>query len=234
MLSDAQIERYSRQLILPEIGAKGQERLLAGSIALAGDPGPNAAGLLYLAGAGVGRLTVLDLETAERERIGAACRSMPEPSNPDSALVRLRVRHEELAAVLEGHDVVVLSGGDGRMRTAVNRACVARAIPLVFGVAAGAHGFLVTFAGHRPGAPCHDCVAATLPRGAAERSALATVTEDLVATLQATEAIKLLLGIGRLGDAQMVVCDLGAGTFSFRALEQDPNCPTCSGPELQS
>jgi len=234
MLSDAQIERYSRQLILPEIGPKGQERLLAGAVALAGDPGPNAAGLLYLAGAGVGRLTVLDLDTAERGESEAARRSMPEPSNPDSALVRLRVRHAELAAVIEGHDVVVLSGGDGRMRAAVHRACVAQAIPLVFGAAAGAQGFLVTFAGYRSGAPCHDCVAATLPQGAAERSALATVTEDLVATLQATEVIKLLLGIGRLDDGQMVVCDLNAGTFSFRAFEQDPNCPTCSGPELRS
>jgi molybdopterin/thiamine biosynthesis adenylyltransferase len=234
MLSDAQIERYSRQLILPEIGPAGQERLLAGSVALAGDPGANAAALLYLAGAGVGRLTVLHGGPGERETSGATWGSLPEPSNPDSSLVRLHVRHQEVATTLAEHDAVILSGGDDPLRTAVNRACVARAIPLVFGAAAGAQGFLVTFAGHRSDAPCYDCVAATLPTPTTEDPALGAVSGNFLATLQATEAIKLVLGIGEIAGGQMVVWDLRSDTFSPRAVEKNPTCPTCAGTRPRS
>jgi len=229
MLSDAQIERYSRQLILPEIGPAGQERLLAGSVALAGDPGANAVASLYLAGAGVGRLTLLHSGHAERETDGEASGSMPEPSNPDSSLVRLHLRHEEVTTVLAEHDVVILSGGDAPLRAAVNRACVERAIALVYGAAAGAQGFLVTFAGHRSHAPCYDCAAATLPTQTTEDRDLGAATGDLLGTLQATEAIKLLLGIGGIAGGQMVVWDLRSYTFSPRTLEKNLACPTCAG-----
>lgn len=211
MLTDQQIERYSRQIILPNVGGRGQEGLLSASVALVGTGELCVTAAQYLAAAGVGRLTVPAPVLAAVEDLNPDCRAQPSSS----------------AEVVRSHDVVISAGAPLETCRAVNAACVACGTPLVWGELGGRVGQVTVFAGHRPDAPCYQC-ARPQPNGEVEAAdVLAGVTAALVGTLLATEALKAVLGIGRSLTGRMLVYDLRGTVVHESALSKDPLCIDC-------
>ncbi len=229
MLSDAQIERYSRQLILPEIGPDGQEKLLRAKVALVMRRAPYDPALLYLAAAGIGRLAVIEVD--EHGQPPARRDVCLHPSNPDSVVERHTVSAPAIADLLVGCAAVLAATDDRLLLGRLNRTCVAQAIPLLVASTQGATGSVVTLAGHRRDAPCYACAAEGLAGAAPAAAVAAAPAANLIAALQASEAIKLVVGVGRVRFGELLNCDTARMSFSYSALAKDPRCSTCAAAE---
>lgn len=247
IMTDDQLLRYSRQLLLPDFGIAKQERLRAATVLIVGLGGLGSPAAMYLAAAGVGRLLLADFDTVELSNLQrqilhrSASIGMPKTEsaklalhalNPDVELVEIRQRLTEdaLPALLADVDLVLDCCDNFATRFAVNAACVAARIPLVTGAAVRLEGQLASFSG-QPGDPCYQCL---YPRDGEPETACApdgilAPVVGIVGSLQATEAIKLLTGIGtpRLG----LLLLLDAATLEWRSLRlrADPACPICAG-----
>lgn len=221
MLTETQIERYSRQIILPEVGGRGQEKLLSANVAIVGTGALAHAAAFYLAAAGIGRLAVAAVES-----IASALTAL----NPDCRTTTLPadVTADTAASIAREHDVVIVGNAEQQTSNLLNAASVARRTPLVWGNAAGAVGHVTTFTGHQTAAPCFQCLPAqpqaVPPRGAV---ALAGMVAAFIGTLQATEAIKTILGMETGLAGRMLIYD--ALTMDVREVRvaKDPQCPAC-------
>ncbi len=248
-LSDEQIERYSRQIILPEVGGVGQQRLLEARVLIVGAGAVGSAAALYLAAAGVGCLglvdgDVLSLTALRRQvlctagdlgdrKVEAASDSLAR-LNPDcrARCEARRLAPAEAAATVAEFDVVVDTAPGHDLRVALNRACVAEEKPLLCGGAAGAGGWLSTFLGFRPDLPCAEC-AGHEPLAASRAEGLSGAAAGLVGTLLATEVLKLILGSGRSLAGRWLICDLAAAGFRDLEIGKANDCATCGGAPLQ-
>jgi molybdopterin/thiamine biosynthesis adenylyltransferase len=221
MLSEPQIERYSRQIVLPELGGRGQETLLSATVAVVGSGGLSTAALTYLAAAGVGRLAVAAPEPSDIETLNPDCRTstLPAPLTDVSAL-----------EVARHCDAVLACGATPEVCARLNAACVAQRTPLVWADSAGAIGLITVLVGRRLEVPCYTCVAPHLPRllaGGDAAQALAEATAALIGTLQATETIKILAALGAAPSARLLTFDAAAGTGGELITGKDPRCATC-------
>lgn len=240
-LTEQDILRYSRHIILPEVGGRGQRRIKAAAVLVAGLGAAGSAAALYLVAAGVGRLTLwdpaplseADLEQAlghERGDLGrnraAAAREKLLAINPDAA-VTASADPGALPGLVEGHQVVVATCGDWpALQAAVLRAGAAA----VFAAVHGASG--AAFA-HRPGAPCLGCVppaereaAGLFPEGGEGKVGAAG---GVVGVAAATEALKLILGIGAPLTGRLWSYDGWTARFREVRVERRPECPLCGG-----
>jgi adenylyltransferase/sulfurtransferase len=220
MLNDQQIERYSRQIILPQLGGRGQEALLAASIAIVGSDGLSTAAAMYLVGAGVGRLALSAPTLSAIDGLNPDCRTTVLPS------LLTRAFADEVA----GCDVVLACGPASRIWQTLNAACVAQRTPIVWGATAGSRGLVAMLAGHGPEPSCHACVrtqAAQLLSGSDACDGLADATAAFVGTLLATEALKMLIGLDPAPAASLLMYDAGAGAIDKVAFNRDPGCPAC-------
>jgi molybdopterin/thiamine biosynthesis adenylyltransferase len=222
MLSEQQIERYSRQIILPQLGGRGQQALLSATLAIAGRPDLSSVAATYVAAAGVGTLAL------------SAAQLPPgiEELNPDCHISTLPVLLTEAVAqeMARRSHVVLACGATRDACTLLDAACVAQHTPLVWGDASGALGLVAILAGGRRELPCYTCVQAHLSRLLAAADAshpLASSAAAFIGTLQATEAIKTLIGLGASETAQVLTYDAAAGMVGATALVKDPRCPTC-------
>jgi adenylyltransferase/sulfurtransferase len=225
MLTDAQIERYSRQIILPEVGSRGQERLLAASVAVAGNGTAARTAALYLAAAGIGRLGVEPPLLAERRLAdaNADCRISPlvSPLTPEAA-----------SAAAKTHQVVVTAdvppGADGLLYAACRRGRT----PLAWGRCAGTTGCATTFAGLDDQAPCYECLVTHAARLApsGEAGALSEVTAAFIGSLLAIDAIKLVVERSPQSSG-LLVFEALSGTIRQTRIVRDPSCPVCSAGE---
>ncbi|HVO27970.1 MAG TPA: ThiF family adenylyltransferase [Candidatus Margulisiibacteriota bacterium] len=220
MLSEQQIERYSRQIILPELGGRGQEALLSARVAVVGGGMLGTMALTYLAAAGVRRLLVAAPQLADIEGLNPDCQTttLPAPLTEVSALEAAR------------HcDAVLACGAAPEVCALLNAACVAQHIPLVWADTAGARGLISVLAGPHLESPCYTCVAPLLGRLLAGGSshAFADTTAALIGTLQATETIKILAGLSTPPMARLLTYDAAAGTADVMSVDRDPRCPTC-------
>ena len=215
-MTDEQLLRYSRHLLLPELGVDGQTRLRAAHVLLVGAGGLGCPAALYLASSGVGRLTiadpdVVDLTNLQRQilyradSIGAlkseSARAALLAVNPEVEVlpVALRLADEALERAVGAADVVLDCSDNFETRHAVNRACVRHARPLVSGAAIRFDGQLAVFDPRRPGAPCYACLFPEDAQAEELRCAVMGVLAPLtgaIGALQAIEAIKLIAGIG--------------------------------------
>ncbi|MBI4519121.1 MAG: ThiF family adenylyltransferase [Deltaproteobacteria bacterium] len=222
-LSDVQIERYSRQIVLPEIGARGQQRLLATALAVVAARG-EAPALPYLVAAGAGRLGLMNLTTSACARAAIAV------TNPDTTVVSLTNCSDApaLQDSLRPYQAVIDGGESGELRAALNRACVALGIPLVAGTAAGDEVCITTFAGHLRGVPCYACIVSPLPHEAAD-SPLREVAADLLGTLQAAEALKCVLEVGEPLYGRLLSFDVARGAVHSTPLPKNAACAVCGG-----
>ena len=244
-LSAAQRARYARHLILPEVGLAGQQRLLAARVAVIGAGGLGSPVALYLAAAGVGTLTIIDddvvdasnlqrqvLHTTERvgqPKVDSAARTIG-ALNPDVTVVghRLRLTSAEAPALLAGHDVIVDGTDNFATRYLVNDVALRLGVPVVHASIWRFEGQLTVFPA--AGGPCYRCLyPAPPPPGASPSCAEAGVLGVLpgvLGVLQATEAIKLVLGLPSVA-GRLLIYDALRAKLRELALRRDPGCPTC-------
>ena len=247
-MNDGQLLRYSRHILLEEIGITGQQRLVDGSALVVGAGGLGSPAALYLASAGVGRLTVadgdkVDLTNLQRQilhtdqRVGQpkaqSARIALHGVNPEVRVreVASRVAGDELAVLVADADVVLDCSDNFATRHAVNRACVERRKPLVSGAAIGFAGQLAVFDSRRADAPCYHCL---FPEGEdveEMRCALMGVFAPLtgiIGSMQAAEAIKLLVGCGTVSEGRLWLLDGLAMEWRSVRFARDPHCPVCA------
>jgi molybdopterin/thiamine biosynthesis adenylyltransferase len=244
-------ERYSRHLLLPEIGAEGQRRLEASRVLLLGAGGLGSPAAFYLAAAGVGRLRIADDDVVDRSnlqrqilhadaRVGeakvASAALALSALNPRTKIETLaeRATSENVERLLDGVDVVVDGADNFPARYLLNDACVKLGKPLVYGAVQRFEGQASVFdAGRRRGqAPCYRCLFPEPPPpesapNCAEAGVLG-VLPGVIGLLQANEAIKLLLGIGEPLVGRLLHFDALAMRFRETRLRADPDCPVCA------
>ncbi|MEO7241626.1 MAG: molybdopterin-synthase adenylyltransferase MoeB [Variovorax sp.] len=251
-MTDDELLRYSRHILLPEIGIDGQERVRSSHAAIVGLGGLGSPVALYLAAAGVGRITLIDDDTVDLtnlqrqvahgvERIGLAkVESAAVAMRAINPLIRIecdvrRVDAEALQALIETADVVIDCCDNFATRQAVNRACVARTKPLVSGAAIRFDGQLCVFDVRSAASPCYACIFAPDQVFEETRCAVLGVfgpVVGVIGTLQANEALKLLAGMEESGTAdsigRLLMFDGRRGRFESIDVRRDPACPVCS------
>jgi molybdopterin/thiamine biosynthesis adenylyltransferase/rhodanese-related sulfurtransferase len=247
---DVDWERYSRQLTLPEVGEAGQRQLRAGRVLLVGAGGLGSPAALYLAAAGVGRLTLVDDDRVERSNLqrqvlhSDAGTGTPKVFSARDALlglnpgvevvpVEMRLDASNARELLAGQHVVIDGSDNFETRYAVNDACVALGIPNVHGSVFRFEGQVTVFWPARPGAagPCYRCLyreptPPELAPSCAEAGVLGIVP-GIIGLLQATEALKLLLGAGEPLVGRMLHFDALRGRFDEFEVLRDPRCRCC-------
>ncbi|HKI64892.1 MAG TPA: molybdopterin-synthase adenylyltransferase MoeB [Burkholderiales bacterium] len=247
-MDDDQLLRYSRHILLPEIGVEGQARLRAAHALVIGAGGLGCPAALYLASSGIGRLTLadpdrVDLTNLQRQilyrddAVGAlkveAARKTLAAVNPAAAVVPLaeRLEGEALERRVAEADVVLDCSDNFATRHAVNRACVRHARPLVSGAAIRFDGQIAVFDLRRREAPCYACL---FPEGGetdelrcAVMGVLAPLT-GAVGALQAVEAIKLLTGVGESLSGRLLMFDALRAEWRSVRVRKDPDCAVCA------
>ncbi len=247
-MDDRQLLRYSRHLLLDDIGIEGQQKLLVAHALILGAGGLGSPAALYLASAGVGRLTLVDddsvdLTNLQRQimhteaRVGQpkvdSARQAVAALNADIKLRTVAARADDalLGELVADADVVLDCSDNFATRQALNRACVRHARPLVSGAAIGFDGQVSVYDPRQPGAPCYACVFP--PSQAAPEVACATMgvfapLVGIVGTLQAAEALKLLCGIGTSLSGRLLMIDTRRAEFSEIRLQRQADCSVCS------
>lgn len=244
-------DRYSRHLLLPEVGVEGQRRLRDARVLMIGAGGLGSPAGFYLAAAGVGHLRIADDDHVERSnlqrqilhteaRIGQAkvesARSSLQALNPGTRVeaVRERVTSANVERLLEGVDVVLDGADNFPVRYLLNDACVKLGKPLVYGAVQRFEGQVSVFdAGrHRGRKPCYRCLFPEPPPpqfapNCAEAGVLG-VLPGVIGLLQATEVIKLLLGVGDPLSGRLLHFDALGMRFRETRLRADPHCPVCA------
>ncbi|WP_199406720.1 molybdopterin-synthase adenylyltransferase MoeB [Chromobacterium sp. ATCC 53434] len=247
-LDDEALLRYSRHILLPEIDITGQRRLLAARALIVGAGGLGSPVALYLAGAGVGHITIVDDDTVELSNLqrqiahdnaslgrgkaeSAAARMRALNPSVTVAPLAERLSGDRLIEEVAAHDLVLDCSDNFATRHAVNRACVAARVPLVSGAAVRFAGQLAVFDSGDAASPCYHCL---FPEdGEADDGPCATfgVLSPLVGaigSLQAVEAVKLLAGI-RPALGRLTLYDALGGGFKQIGVPRDPGCPVCGG-----
>jgi molybdopterin/thiamine biosynthesis adenylyltransferase len=239
------LTRYSRQIVLPEVGVNGQQVLLDSSVLIVGLGGLGSAASLYLAGAGVGRLIVCDCDRVEasnlqrqilytqadvgRSKVAAAAARLA-AFNPQIAIEphEGEVHAGSLAALIDRADIVLDCSDNFPVRYAINAACVARKKPLVSAAAIRFEAQLALFDPAR-GGPCYRCLYADTgeTQERCEDAGVLGPVVGLAGSLQALIAMRALLG---LGEDRGVVQVWNATSLVWRSLRlaADPKCPVCS------
>lgn len=244
-------ERYSRHLLLPEVGVEGQRRLEGSRVLMIGAGGLGSPAAFYLAAAGVGHLRIADDDVVDRSnlqrqilhieaRIGepkvASAQATLGALNPRTQVeaVQARVTSDNIERLLDGVDVVLDGADNFPVRYLLNDACVKLGIPLVYGAVQRFEGQVSVFdAGrHRGELPCYRCLFPEPPPpefapNCAEAGVLG-VLPGVIGLLQATEVVKLLLGIGDSLAGRLLQFDALSLRFRETRLRHDPDCAVCA------
>ena len=249
-LSEEELVRYSRQIVLREVGGSGQLRLRAASVAVVGAGGLGSPVVLYLAAAGVGRLTIIDddrvaLDNLQRQVLHETA-AVGEPKahsagrrvaalNPEVSVrtVERRLDAANAAELLAGHDVVVDGSDNFSTKFAVNDACVRLGICAVVGGVIRYEGQVVVVP---PGAPCYRCLFGEEPAAGLVPSCRAAgvlgAVAGMVGCLQASEALRHLLGTGDAQGGRVLLLDALRPRLRAVPFPRDPGCPACAGAEV--
>jgi molybdopterin/thiamine biosynthesis adenylyltransferase len=248
-MNDEQLLRYSRHILLDELGIEGQQRLLASHALVIGAGGLGSPVALYLGTAGVGRITLVDHDTVDLtnlqrqiahslERVGqpkvaSAARSIA-AINPEVAVVALQERADasRLATLVADADVVIDCSDNFATRHAVNAACVAQRKPLVSGAAIGFDGQISVYDSRDPANPCYACLFP--PDAAFEEVRCATMgvfapLVGIIGTMQAAEALKLLAGVGSSLAGRLQMLDARTMEWSEMKVGRQAGCLVCGG-----
>lgn len=247
-MDDAQLLRYSRHILLDEIGIDGQQRLLASHALVIGAGGLGSPAALYLASVGVGRLTLVDddrvdLTNLQRQiahttaRVGQpkveSARAAVAAINPDVQVRALaqRVEGDGLDALVREAGVVLDCSDNFETRHAINAACVRTRVPLVAGAAIRFDGQISVYDPRDPTCPCYACVFP--PDAAFDEVACATLgvfapLVGIIGAMQAAEALKLLAGVGSSLAGRLQMLDARSMQWSEMRLVRQPACPVCS------
>ncbi|MES2562442.1 MAG: molybdopterin-synthase adenylyltransferase MoeB [Pseudomonadota bacterium] len=247
-MNDDQLLRYSRHILLPEIGIEGQQRLLDSRALLIGAGGLGSPIALYLASAGVGHLTICDDDTVDltnlqrqivhrTEAIGElkahSARATLASINPHVEVTTIteRVSGDRLSALVANADVVLDGSDNFATRHAVNRACIQHRKPLVSGAAVRFDGQVAVFDMRHDDAPCYACLFPEAGENedtpCAIMGVFAPIT-GIIGSIQAAEALKLLIGAGELLAGRVLLIDALAMQVRTIRLRKDAACLACA------
>jgi molybdopterin/thiamine biosynthesis adenylyltransferase len=245
-LSEEQGRRYSRHLMLPEVGPEGQERLFSAKVLIIGAGGLGSPVGYYLSAAGVGNITIVDddivdISNLQRQiahstkKVGMAkvdsARETFEALNPDAKItpVRVRISAENIAGLIAGHDLVVDCSDNFPTRFLINDACVLGGKRLVSGAILRFEGQLTTIVpqeGH-----CYRCIFEEMPPAdvmpGLQTAGLVGAIPGVIGTLQALEVLKLILGKGDVLKDRLLVFDGLKTDFRRVKIHRNPECPVC-------
>jgi molybdopterin-synthase adenylyltransferase len=248
-LDDAELLRYSRHILLDEIGIEGQTRIRRGRVLVVGAGGLGSPAAYYLASAGVARLTLadpdqVDLTNLQRQilhttqRVGTpkavSGQIQLEAINPEVEVIALveRLNDARLARLVPEHDLVLDCSDSFATRHAINRACIAAKVPLVSGAAVRMDGQLAVFDPRDTASPCYQCLFPYSHELEEERCGVMGVFAPLtgiIGTLQAAEALKLLAQTGTSMAGRLLLLDARSMTFNEIRVPRDPRCAVCGG-----
>lgn len=249
-MNDEQLLRYSRHILLDELGIEGQEKLLSAHVLIVGAGGLGSPVALYLGSAGVGRITVVDHDRVDATnlqrqiahnlaRIGEFKAESVVQSvaaiNPDVQVIPVTLRAEGalLDELVRGADLVLDCTDNFATRHAINRACVRHSKPLVSGAAIRFDGQVAVYDPRSVQSPCYACVFPESDLFEETRCATMGVFAPLVGivgTVQAAEALKLLCGIGQTLTGRLLMLDGRTMEWSEMKLARNIDCAVCGSP----
>ena len=249
-MTDDQLLRYSRHILLDEIGIEGQERILASRVLMVGAGGLGSAAALYLGCAGVGHLTVVDHDSVDltnlQRQIAHTTQRVGQPKarsvqaaiaglNPEVVVtpVELRADAALLEALLAHHDVVLDCSDNFATRHAINAASVSQCKPLVSGAAIRFDGQITVYDPRDDASPCYACLFP--PEADFEETQCATMgvfapLVGIIGTMQAAEALKLISGAAPALSGRLLMLDGRAMAWTEVRLPRNPSCPVCKKP----
>jgi molybdopterin/thiamine biosynthesis adenylyltransferase len=247
-MDDQQLLRYSRHILLDEIGIEGQEKLLAAHVLVIGAGGLGSPAALYLASAGVGTITLVDdddvdLTNLQRQiahvtgRVGQpkaeSARTAMLALNPGITVNALRERagDERLAQLVAAADVVLDCCDNFATRHAVNRACCAAGVPLVSGAVIRFDGQVSVFNSGTDSAPCYSCLFSqdqAFTDAACSTMGVFAPLVGVVGAVQAAEALKLIVGIGESLAGRLLLLDGRSMSWTEIRVAKNDDCPVCS------
>ena len=245
-MNDEQLLRYSRQIMLPQCDIAGQEKLLASHVLIIGAGGLGSPAAMYLAAAGVGKITIYDdddVELSNLQRqiahhtadIGLAkvisTRNTLNGLNPEVEVVavKARLKDENLMEEISKTNVALDCSDNFTTRFAVNKACVLGRKPLVSGAAIRFEGQVAVFRADEEGSPCYNCLyknEGEEPQNCAANGVIAPIT-GLVGSIQALEAIKIMIGAGETLTGRLLLIDGLSMNIRTMRFKKNPHCPTC-------
>ncbi len=244
--TDEQINRYSRHIILPEVGGKGQKKLLESKVFLVGAGGLGSPAAFYLAAAGIGKIGISDNDDVDfsnlqrqilhstkdvgRPKVQSAKETI-EDLNPDVEVVPYteRLNSENIINIIKDYDVILDGSDNFPTRYLVNDACVMLGKPL-------SHGSIFRFDGQAttilPGqGPCYRCLYETPPPPdlvpSCQEAGVLGVIAGIIGVIQATEVIKLVLGKGHILTGKLLLYDSLNMDFKKLNIQRNPACPMC-------
>ena len=249
-ISDAQLERYARHVVLDEVGEDGQEKLLKSNVLVIGAGGLGSPVLMYLAAAGVGTLGIVDFDTVDTsnlqrqiihstDNVGdakvASAAERLEDINPEVEVVTHRARFTpgNAMALVSDYDLVVDGSDNFTTRYLVNDVCYFAKRPLVSGALLRFEGQLSTFRAWEEGEnrPCYRCLFPNPPRPGlvprCEQAGIFGAVAGVLGTLQATEVLKELLGLGDGLSGRLLLYDGLGGGFKSLTVKRDSSCALC-------
>ena len=244
-MNDNQLLRYSRQIMLPQIDIEGQQKLLAAKVLIVGAGGLGSPAAMYLAAAGVGFITIYDNDTVDLSNLqrqiahntsdigtAKAISSLAtlQHLNPEVSVraVQQRLEGELLLAEVKNADVVLDCSDNFKTRFAINAACVAEKTPLVSGAAIRFEGQISVFCSNE-NSPCYNCLYQSDGeelQNCATNGVIAPIT-GIVGSIQALEAMKLIIGIGETLTGRLLLIDGLTMDINTMRLRKNVNCPTC-------
>ena len=249
MLSDAELDRYARQIILPAFGGAGQAKLKAAHVAIIGAGGIGCPAITYLAAAGVGRLTIIDhdhVELSNLQRqplftdadIGSSKVEVAADAarriNPHVEAVPIvqRIDADNADALLAGAGLILDGCDNFETRLAVNRAAVALEIPLLSAAIGAFEGQVALYEGWRGDSPCYACLVGDDPDrpgiNCAEQGVMGALA-GMIGTMAALEAVRALSGWGQLLTGRLAIVDMLDRRWREVTVPKEPECPICRG-----
>jgi molybdopterin/thiamine biosynthesis adenylyltransferase len=246
MLTKNDLARYERQILYPDFGEKGQEKLKQSHVVVAGLGGLGCAASLYLTCAGVGHITLIDCDRVELSNLNRQVLHYEEDigekksfsatqkltklnSSIEVTSVFKKITAQNARKIIKGANLVIDGMDNFKTRFIVNKACVAEGIPFIHG---GVHGLFGEVTTILPGrTPCLACIFPGFPHGKLELPVFG-VTPALIAVLQVTEAIKLLAGFGSLLTGKMLYFSGDTMDFTVCNLTKNQNCRVCGTKEV--
>ena len=242
-----ELARYARHIVLREFGGGAQARLSAATVALVGAGGIGSPAIQYLAGAGVGRLILIDDDRVDASNLhrqtiySTADAGTPKVEAARAAVARLnlhvavecrpaRIDADSAPALLAGAGAVIDGSDNFATRLAVADAALAMRVPLVSAAVAQFEGQLATYRGWEPAQPCYRCFVGTAPErpgGSCAEDGVLGPAAGVLGSLAALEAIRAVAPFGEDSAGKLVLVDLLALRFRTLRLPKDPGCPAC-------
>ncbi|MGC8852014.1 MAG: molybdopterin-synthase adenylyltransferase MoeB [Hydrogenobacter sp.] len=248
--TEEQIKRYARHIILPEVGGKGQEKLLSSKVLVVGAGGLGSPAILYLAAAGVGTIGIVDFDVVDfsnlqrqvihdTQRVGIpkveSARMTVEKLNPDVKVITYNtmINKNNIMDIIKDYDVVLDGTDNFPTRFLINDACYFAGKPLVSAAMLRFEGQVSVFDfRNKEQSPCYRCLFPEPPPPglvpSCQEAGILGSIGGIIGCIQATEAIKLLLGIGEPLVGKLLIMDALSMDFRKVKLRKDPSCPLCS------